>query len=133
MPPATRVWLILWKATRAIEKNATASISPLGLGFSDFAVLEVLKHKGPQPVNVIGKKVLLTSGSITSAVDRLESKALVRRTAHATDLRTRVVQLTATGRRLIDRAFRQHETDMEKTMSVLTRKEREDLIRLAKK
>jgi MarR family 2-MHQ and catechol resistance regulon transcriptional repressor len=56
-------------------------VSALGLGGSDFAVLEVLLHKGPEPVNIIGKKVLLTSGSITAAVDRLESRKLVRRTA----------------------------------------------------
>ena len=42
---------------------------------SDFAVLEALLHKGPLPINEIGKKVLLTSGSITVAVDRLESKS----------------------------------------------------------
>ena len=39
---------------------------------SDFAVLEALLHKGAQPVNVIGKRVFLTSGSITTAIDRLE-------------------------------------------------------------
>jgi MarR family 2-MHQ and catechol resistance regulon transcriptional repressor len=68
---------VLWKAAHAIEQNALRSVSALGLGLSEFAVLEVLLHKSPQPVNVIGEKVLLTSGSITAAVDRLESKKLV--------------------------------------------------------
>src|SRR6266571_454797 len=98
---ATRVWLVLWKAARAIEQNAIRSVSALGLGLSDFAVLEVLLHKGPQPVNVIGKKVLLTSGSITAAVDRLESRKLLRRTADPKDGRSRIVQLTEKGRHLI--------------------------------
>jgi MarR family 2-MHQ and catechol resistance regulon transcriptional repressor len=40
-------------------------ISKLELGASDFAVLEAVLHKGPLPVNEIGKKVQLTSGSIT--------------------------------------------------------------------
>ncbi len=102
---ATRVWLVLWKAAHAIEQNAVRSVSASGLGLSEFAVLEVLLHKGPQPVNVIGKKVLLTSGSITAAVDRVESKKLVRRIADTGDLRARIVQLTETGRRLIERAF----------------------------
>ena len=96
---ATRVWMVLWKAAHAIEQNAVRSVSALGLGLSEFAVLEVLLHKGPQPVNVIGKKVLLSSGSITAAVDRLESKNLVLRTADTGDLRARIVQLTARGRR----------------------------------
>jgi MarR family transcriptional regulator, 2-MHQ and catechol-resistance regulon repressor len=130
---ATRVWVVLWKAAHAIEQNAVRSVSALGLGLSEFAVLEVLLHKGPQPVNVIGKKVLLTSGSITAAVDRLESKKLVRRTADTGDLRARIVQLTGRGRRSIERAFQQHATDMEETMAVLRSNERTELVRLLKK
>jgi MarR family 2-MHQ and catechol resistance regulon transcriptional repressor len=130
---ATRVWLVLWKAAHAIEQNAMRSVSALGLGPSDFAVLEVLLHKGPQPVNVIGKKVLLTSGSITAAVDRLESRKLLRRTADPKDGRGRIVHLTKTGRHLIERAFQKHAMDMEETMAVLRSRERVELVRLLKK
>jgi MarR family transcriptional regulator, 2-MHQ and catechol-resistance regulon repressor len=130
---ATRVWLVLWKAAHAIEQNAIRSVSALDLGRSDFAVLEVLLHKGPQPVNVIGKKVLLTSGSITAAVDRLESRKLVHRRADPKDQRSRIVQLTKTGRDLIERAFQKHAIDMEETMAVLRPGERVELIRLLKK
>ena len=130
---ATRVWLILSKAARALAQNATISVSAMGLGLSDFAVLEVLLHKGPQPVNVIGRKVLLTSGSITTAVDRLESRKLVHRRLDARDRRARIVELTNAGRRLIECAFRQHAADMEQTMAVLTAAERRELVRLLKK
>jgi len=130
---ATRVWLVLWKAFRAIEQNAGRSVSALGLGHSDFAVLEVLLHKGPQPVNVIGQKVLLTSGSITAAVDRLQSRKLLRRTGDPKDGRSRIVQLTRTGRRLIEHAFQKHAMDMEETMAVLRSGERTELLRLLKK
>jgi MarR family 2-MHQ and catechol resistance regulon transcriptional repressor len=130
---ATRVWLVLWKAAHAIEQNAIRSVSALGLGGSDFAVLEVLLHKGPQPVNIIGKKVLLTSGSITAAVDRLESRKLLRRTADPKDGRSRIVQLTKTGRHLIERAFKKHAMDMEETMAILRSGERVELVRLLKK
>jgi MarR family 2-MHQ and catechol resistance regulon transcriptional repressor len=101
---------------------------------SDFAVLEALLHKGPLPVNEIGKKVLLTSGSITVAVDRLETKGLVERRASGTDRRARIVHLTKEGRKLITRAFAEHAADMERLASAsLTRAERETLIRLLKK
>src|SRR5678816_1220365 len=116
---AIHVWLILSRAARAIEQNAINSVSALGLGLSDFAVLEVLLNKGPLTVNVIGKKVLLTSGSITSAIDRLEAKNLVQRTTHPGDQRARIVQLTELGRSLIDKAFRRHAADLEETMMVL--------------
>ena len=128
------VFLVLWKAARALEGYAEKSVSELEMCGSDFAVLEALLHKGPLPVNEIGKKVLLTSGSITVAVDRLEKKGFVERRAHDTDRRARMVHLTTAGRKLIRRAYAEHAADMERLASAsLTRAERETLIRLLKK
>ncbi|HLY61253.1 MAG TPA: MarR family transcriptional regulator [Terriglobia bacterium] len=130
---ATHIWLVLFKAFRAIERNAENSIAAMRIGFSDFAVLEMLLHKGPQPVNRIGRKVLLASGSITAAIDRLAARGLVRRTSDPGDLRARIVKLTPTGRKLIGRAFTKHAHDMEETMAVLGPRERRELVRLLKK
>ena len=128
------VFLVLWKAARAVEAYAEKSISELEMCGSDFAVLEALLHKGPLPVNEIGRKVLLTSGSITVAVDRLETKGLVERRAHGTDRRARMVHLTKSGRKLITRVYADHAADMERLASAsLTREERKTLIRLLKK
>jgi MarR family transcriptional regulator, 2-MHQ and catechol-resistance regulon repressor len=128
------VFLVLWKAARAVEAYAGQSISKLQIGGSDFAVLEALLHKGPLPVNAIGKKVLLTSGSITVAVDRLETKGLVERRAHGSDRRARIVHLTKEGRKLITSAYTEHAADMERLASAsLTKTERKTLIRLLKK
>src|SRR5260370_1785708 len=84
------VFLVLWKAARAVQAYAEKSISESEMCGSDFAVLEALLHKGPLPVNEIGKKIMLTSGSITVAVDRLETKGLLGRRPHGTDQRARV-------------------------------------------
>ncbi len=129
------VFLVLWKAARAAQAYAEKSISELEMCASDFAVLEALLHKGPLPVNEIGKKVMLTSGSITVAVDRLETKGLVERRAHGTDRRARIVHLTKEGRKLlITRAYADHAADLERLASAsLTRAERETLIGLLKK
>jgi len=128
------LWLVLWKAARAVQAYAEKSITDLEMCGSDFAVLEAVLHKGPLPVNEIGKKVLLTSGSITVAVDRLEQKGLVERRAHGTDRRARVVHLTREGKKIITRVYGQHATDLEELASAsLTTKERATLIRLLKK
>src|SRR3989449_5776945 len=128
------VFLVLWKASRALQGYAEKSISQLEMCGSDFAVLEALLHKGPLPVNEIGKKILLTSGSITVAVDRLETKGLVERRASGSDRRARIVHLTKAGRKLITRAYADHAADMERLSSnSLTRAERETLMRLLKK
>jgi MarR family 2-MHQ and catechol resistance regulon transcriptional repressor len=128
------VFLVLWKAAHAAQAYAEKSILKLELCGSDFAVLEALLHKGPLPVNEIGKKVLLTSGSITVAVDRLETKELVERRAHGTDRRARIVHLTRQGRKLITRAYADHAADMERLASAsLSKDERKKLIQLLKK
>jgi MarR family transcriptional regulator, 2-MHQ and catechol-resistance regulon repressor len=130
---ATHVFLVLWKTYRAMLANADESKKNVGLGDSDFRVLEALLHKGPLPVNVIGEKVELTTGSITTAVDRMEAKWLVVRKNHPEDRRVRLVELTSKGRRLIEKAYAQHSTHMEKTMRVLSREERGVLVDLLKR
>ena len=128
------VFLVLIKAAHALEVYATNSVTGLEIGGSDFAALEALLHKGPLPVNEIGRRVLLTSGSVTVAVDRLEARGLVERRASSTDRRARIVHLTKEGRKLIARAYAAHAADLERLASAsLTRSERQLLIRLLKK
>ena len=124
---ATHAWLVLMKAFYAISKYAAAGIEHSGLGDSDFQVLEVLLHKGPLPVNTIGPKVNLTTGSISVAIDRLDSKGLVRRVESAFDRRVRIVGLTPTGRKLIVPVFQKHVVDMAKVFAELSAKELQQL------
>src|SRR5579862_9076013 len=117
------VWLVMMKAMRALTRYAAAGIEETGLGLSDFAVLEVLLHKGPLPVNTIGPIVDLTPGSISIAVDRLFAKALVSRVESAEDRRVRIVALTPRGKALIVSAFRKHSGQMKRVFSELTPEE----------
>src|SRR5712671_271809 len=117
------VWLVMMKAMRALTRYAAADIEDTGLGLSDFAVLEVLLHKGPLPVNTIGPMVDLTPGSISIAVDRLVGKGLVSRVESAEDRRVRIVALTARGKDLIVSAFRMHSGQMKKVFSELSPEE----------
>ena len=127
------LWLILWKAHEAVCAHAQRDIERLGIGYSDFAVLEMLLHKGPSAVNAIGAKVGLTSGSMTSAADRLERKGLVERRGHPEDRRARILHLTEAGHELISCAFAVHEQAMERATSGLTAEEREQVAALLKK
>lgn len=133
IPSGAHTWLVLWKATRAIEAHAQQSIEGTGLCASDFGVLEALLHKGPLPVNVLGRKLLLTSGSITTAVDRLVERGLVNRMDDPADRRVRLVTLTPEGRRLIKPAFARHRSDLDDVVAVLTPKERATLVTLLRK
>src|SRR5438477_9384246 len=129
----THVWLVLMKAHRALQRVATRSIESGEVGLSDFAVLEMLLHKGPQPVNEIGRRIELTSGAITTAVDRLEARGLVTREAHETDRRARIVRLTTRGKDYAVKVFGVHKTAMDRAASGLSKTERAKLIQLPRK
>src|ERR1700722_20979572 len=113
-PTPVHVWLVMMKATPSITRYGLAILEESGLRVSDFAVLELLLHKGPLPVNVIGPKVNLTPGSISVAVDRLVAKGLVSRAECPDDRRVRIVALTPRGKSLIAPIFRAHAATMEK-------------------
>src|SRR6266850_6864340 len=119
-PTPVHAWLVMMKATQAISRYAMANLEESGLGLSDFAVLEVLLHKGPLPVNVIGPKVNLTPGSISVAVDRLFAKGLVSRVECSKDRRIRIVALTPRGKGVITPVFRAHAATMEKIFAGLS-------------
>jgi MarR family 2-MHQ and catechol resistance regulon transcriptional repressor len=129
----THLWLVMMKAHRTLQRLATRSIESAEVGLSDFAVLEMLLHKGPQPVNEIGRRIELTSGAITTAVDRLESRGLVTREAHASDRRARIVRLTAAGDEQAAKVFASHKAAMDLAARGLSKTERATLIRLLKK
>jgi MarR family transcriptional regulator, 2-MHQ and catechol-resistance regulon repressor len=133
-PTGMHVWLVLWKAYRAMESVDKRSIASLGLGgISDFALLEVVLHKGPTPINEIGRKVGLTSGSITAAVDRAQTRGWIVRIPDSIDRRVIRIDLTGEGRRVIEQSLRHHAETLEDAASILDPDERSTLITLLKK
>ena len=126
-------WLVLGKAFHAMTKFAMAGIQESGLGDSDFRVLEALLHRGPLPVNVIGPKVFLTPGAISTAVDRLFSKGLVSRDENPEDRRIRLVALTESGKALILPIYRKHAEDIGRVFADFAPSELRQLERLMKK
>jgi len=127
------MWLVLMKAHRSLKRHAERSIQALDMCLSDFAILEALLHKGPQSLNELGRRIELTSGAMTTAIDRLEARKLVARGDHPTDRRTWVIRLTQPGVALITSVFSSHEAAMERAMSGLSKSERDQLIELLKK
>ena len=133
MESGPHIRLVLWKAAKAVENIDRASIMETGLQLSEFQILEILLHKGPRTISAIGEKVLLTSGSMTAAANRLEKKGLIRRVQDHSDGRCFFIHLTEKGRMAIERAYAVHAENLEKIADVLTPAERDELVRLLKK
>ena len=130
---APQLWIVLARCHRALAISIERNIADLGLCLSDFMVLEALLHKGPLTITEIQAKVLLASGSMTAAVDRVETKGLVLRKTTTKDRRARVLELTPDGLRLIEGAFERHSRYLENLMSVLDQKERKEIYAGVKK
>ena len=121
----SHLFLLFWKASHAAMRYDHQSIAAQGFAtLSDYAVLEVLLHKGSLPVNAIGEKVLLTSGSMTTAVQRLEKKGLVVRERSEGDARVVLVHLTNEGMSLIQEAFTSHAEDLDELFIEFSEDER---------
>jgi MarR family 2-MHQ and catechol resistance regulon transcriptional repressor len=133
METGTHIRLVFGRAAKAIEKVDRESIADAGLNFSDFSIMEALLHKGPMPINTIGEKVLLTSGSMTAAANRLEEKGFITRIQDPSDGRCFYLHLTKRGRRLITNVFDKHSKNLEKIAAVLNPQERSELVRMLKK
>ena len=130
---APKLWVVLARCQRAMALLVERWIGEAGLSTSDFQLLETLLHKGPLTIAEIQKKVLLATGSMTVAVDRVEKKGLVNRTATPGDRRARRLVLTEKGSQLADALYKAHAEQLETAMSALDDAEIRELYRLLKK
>ena len=128
-----KLFIVLSRATRAIHDLAEEDIRTYGLNPTEFAVLELVYHKGDQPIQQIGKKVLLSSGSITYVVDKLEKKQLLLRKSCPKDRRVTYAVITDQGKQLMDQIFPKHKQAIDTIFSGLEESEKSQLIELLKK
>ncbi|MBS4203981.1 MarR family winged helix-turn-helix transcriptional regulator [Lederbergia citrea] len=128
-----KLFIVLSRAYRSLNESVNVHIYNSGLNPTEFAVLELLFHKGKQPLQQIGGKILLASGSITYVVDKLEKKELVKRTASASDRRVTYAEITDKGYRFIESFFPEHAKRIHNLVSILNPDEKEQAVELLKK
>ncbi|MBD1380378.1 MarR family winged helix-turn-helix transcriptional regulator [Metabacillus arenae] len=128
-----KFFIVLSRAFRAINDLVNKQIHTFGLNPTEFAVLELLYHKGDQPLQQIGGKILLASGSITYVVDKLEQKNLLARKACEKDRRVTYAHITEDGKQLIEEIFPTHEERINEIISILSEEEKQSAIELIKK
>ncbi|NRD78681.1 MarR family transcriptional regulator [Bacillus sp. BRMEA1] len=128
-----KLFIVLSRAYKAINEHVNKVIQANGLNPTEFAVLELLYHKGDQPLQQIGGKILLASGSITYVVDKLEQKGLLKRIACPKDRRVTYAQISDEGKQLIQDIFPDHAKQIDTLMSSLNDSEKLEAINLLKK
>lgn len=123
---------VLLRATDALHKVIKKDVAQYGLNPTEFSVLELLYHQGKQPVQLLGKKVLIAN-SITYVVDKLVAKKYVVRNACSEDRRVTFVELSDEGQTLMEEIFPDHEIVINEVFQGLEPSEVEVLIETVKK
>ncbi|HLG26199.1 MAG TPA: MarR family transcriptional regulator [Paenisporosarcina sp.] len=124
---------VMLRASQAIQEVLKKNVATQGLNLTEFAVLELLYHKGDQPIQIIGKKILISSGSITYVIDKLEQKNYAIRKACPNDRRVTFAAITTSGKAFMDQHFPQHEAKIEEIFEELSDEDINDTIELLKR
>jgi MarR family 2-MHQ and catechol resistance regulon transcriptional repressor len=123
---ALKLWVVLSRAHASISAHAAAHAADHGLSLTEFAILEVLYHRGRMVLGEIQRRILVSSGGITFLVDRLAEKGLVVRQECPEDRRAKYVALTREGTRMIREIFPSHAQALTAAMHGLTTAEQQE-------
>lgn len=130
---ALKLWTVLSRAQRAVEKHSLSDIRRHDLTPGEFGALEALYHRGPLLLGELQEKILVSSGGITYIVDRLTDRGLVTRRPCPDDRRARFAELTPEGEELIERIFPEHARCIEHAVSGLEPDEQRQAIDLLRR
>ena len=93
---------------QAFESYSARHVRSLDLTPSQFDIIATLGNTPGMTFRELGEKSLITKGTLTGVVDRLEAKKLVRRAPSPTDGRCQIVQLTPHGEEMFSKVFPAH-------------------------
>jgi DNA-binding MarR family transcriptional regulator len=98
----------LLRTNQAFLAYAATHVSTLDLTLPQYDIIITLGDTPGMTFKKLGEKTLITKGTLTGVISRLEDKGLVQRVASETDGRSQIVRLTAYGEDLYRRTFPEH-------------------------
>ncbi|MEM9234867.1 MAG: MarR family transcriptional regulator [Pseudomonadota bacterium] len=117
-------------AGKGLEQAAAAMLRQFGFNYTDFDVLGMLLSSGEPyeltPADLL-RFTMITSGAMTTCLDRLESAGMIGRRMSEQDRRVRVISLTGKGRAIIEEALTLRYDAAEGVLAGLSRAETRQL------
>ncbi|MFJ7728621.1 MarR family winged helix-turn-helix transcriptional regulator [Neobacillus sp. NPDC097160] len=126
-------FLILMQTSKAIHERIKEEMTKNKLSITEFSVLEVLYQKEKQTIQKIGNCILISSGSMTYVIDKLEQRGLLSRNACPDDRRVIHVILTDDGKELMEEIMPKYYELVDNMFDSLNSNEAETLVHLLKK
>lgn len=110
-------------AGKGFEQQASRQLKSYGFNYTDFDVLGMLRSAGPPyeltPADLI-RLTLITSGAMTTCLDRLESYGMIERRVSPEDRRVRLISITKKGRKVIERALAERYENARRALAPLS-------------
>jgi len=126
-------FLLLMQTSKAIHDQIKDEIATYKLGITEFSVLEVLYQKEKQTIQQIGNSILVSSGSMTYVIDKLEQRGLLCRIPCPDDRRVIHVELTDDGNELMNQIMPNYHDLINSMFDSLDFDETDTFVKLMKK
>lgn len=117
----------LARSYQALESFSGSHVRSFGLTPPQFDLIATLGNQPPMTCKELGEKTLITKGTLTGVLDRLEDKGLIARCANSEDARSQKVSLTDAGNDLFEQVFPAHVQYLSKAFDQLSKKELDQL------
>jgi DNA-binding MarR family transcriptional regulator len=115
---------------KLLQQRTSDALKKHGLKHWEYDVLSVLRRQGEpfeMPATDIARAALLTTGAMTTRIDGLEERRLVRRRQSKSDRRSVLVRLTAKGKSVVDAAIDSRLEDANRALARIPLKERRQM------
>lgn len=129
---ALDAYVKLARAAAAVETTVHRPLAEAGLTISQFGVLEALLHLGPMSQGALARKILKSPANLTTVLDNLGRRDLIRRRRDLGDRRIVLVQLTGAGEALVASLFPKHARRVAQAFEALDPDELDTLGRLCR-
>ncbi|MGJ7921662.1 MarR family winged helix-turn-helix transcriptional regulator [Neobacillus sp. LXY-4] len=130
---SNKPFLALMQTTKAIQDRIRLEMAKNNISITEFSVLEVLYLKGKQTIQQIGNSILISSGSMTYVIDKLEQKGYLNRNACREDRRVIHITLSDLGLQLMETIMPIHQDLVNNMFASLNYEEEQSFVKLLKK
>src|SRR3954463_7306211 len=98
---------LLYECIQAFDRFSAESVRQCGLTHAQFDIVATLGNTAGMSYKELGERTLITKGTLTGVIERLEQKGLVERERSSEDKRSFFVRLTAQGEQVFRDVFPQ--------------------------
>lgn len=128
-----KIFIGMSRVLNEINRKTGKIFSKYNLTNSQFAVLEVLYHKGDLTIGEVKEKILSTSGTIPVIVRNLERDGYLQRKRDKDDKRKYILHITEKGRDLMDKVYPENEKMIISLMDNWDESDKKEIIYYMKK